>query len=44
MEVAISEGDPMDLCGEVQKRKIEKKSENLKLPEGVLEDQHLLIQ
>jgi hypothetical protein len=44
IEVAISEGDPMDLCGEVQKRKIDKKSENLKLPEGVLEDQHLIIQ
>jgi len=44
VEVTISEGDPMILCGVEQKRKLTVDKNSLQLPEGVLADQHLLPQ
>jgi hypothetical protein len=44
IDVAISEGDPMEMCGVEQKRRINTNEVSLQLPEGVLVDQHLLPQ
>jgi hypothetical protein len=44
VEVTISEGDPMDLCRVEQKRRITDEKVCSQLPEGVLDDQHLLPQ
>lgn len=44
VEVTISQGDPMDLCREEQKRRLTVDTVSMQLPEGVLDDQHLLPQ
>jgi len=44
VEVTISEGDPMILCGVEQKRKVTVDKNSLQLPDGVLANQHLLPQ
>jgi hypothetical protein len=44
VEVPIEEGDPMELCGGDPKRRITNDLTCANLPEGVLEDQHLLPQ
>jgi hypothetical protein len=41
-EVPILEGDPMELCGGEQKRRIKVTDKPAKIPEGVLDDQLLL--
>jgi hypothetical protein len=42
IEVTIAEGDPMELCGGEQKRRHTGKEVVSIVPEGVLDDQHLL--
>lgn len=44
VDVTISEGDPMDLCGGEYKRRLTVETKSLQSPEGVLDDQHLLPQ
>ncbi|WJX25060.1 hypothetical protein P8452_14136 [Trifolium repens] len=44
VDVIISEGEPMDLCGVEQKRRLNSEATILQSPEGVLDDQHLLPQ
>jgi len=44
IDVAVMEGDPMDLCKGDQRRKLTTDGAGTKLPKGVLDDQHLLSQ
>ena len=42
VDVVISVGEPMDLCGEGQKKRLNGADVLSQIPEGVLDDQHLL--
>lgn len=44
VDVVISVGEPTDLSGEGQKRKLNGADVSCQIPEGVLDDQHLLSQ